>query len=198
MDYPTVEVPSLKVKFAHVLTLVDKAIELSLPLLIKKSWLSQTNTKITFLKWLHKHKIIELRTTEVPITKKVSIRSRSRKIEIALQLKALNNTIADIAKKFNVKSSTAQGYLKSLDRYDKTYLDILKIVLELMHISKDTPLQNFPVFPIRTQANKLKKHVGSSDYKRLEVIIKSNFWMKFTAGQNLGTFDLAILLPEKI
>ena len=198
MDYPTVEVPSLKVKFTQVLTLVDKAIKLGLPLQIRQSWLSQTNTKITFLKWLHKHEIIELRTIEEPIKKKVSVRSRSRKIEIALQLKALNSTIADIAKKFNVKSSTAKGYLKSLGKYDKTYLDILKMVLELRHINKDTPLQNFPVFPIRTQANQLKEHVGSSDYKRLEVITKSSIWMKFTAGQNLGTFDLAILLPEKI
>ena len=198
MDYTKVEVPSLKVKFTKVLTLVDKAIELGLPIQIKKSWLSQMNTKITFLKWLHKHNIIELRTSEEPLTRKVSIRSRSRKIEIALQLKALNSTIAEIAKKFKVKPSTAQGYLKSLGKYDKTYLDILKIVLELRHISQNTPLQNFPIFPIRTQVRQLKEYLGLSDYKKLETIIKSNIWMKFTAGQNLGTFDLAILLPEKI
>ncbi len=197
MKSNAIEISSLKIKFKDILNLVDNAIEQSKAIQIPKLVLSQRNNNIIFLKWLVKHKIIELISTEKIQPKKVSLRSRQRKIEISLQLKSLGCFVSEIAKRFNVKLVTAQSYLKSLGKYDKDYLEVLKITLAIKNITIYTSLNEFPLFPLRLNLERIRENLSLSNHKNLENIIENNKWLKFITGQNLGTYDLSILLPEK-
>ena len=197
MSVDVIEISSMKKRFQEILNLVDKAIEFHIPLQVPKRALNQKNNNIKFLKWLQKHKIIELKIKEKFKTKKKSIRSRKRKIEIALQLKSFGFTISDIAEKFNVKPNTVKGYFRTLGKYDRNYLGILKLILKIKGINKNLEIIDFLEFPIRIEMDRIKSNLSMLDYKNLEKIIKNNLWIKPVVGQKLGTMNLSILLPEK-
>lgn len=194
----TLEIHSSRIRFAELLNLVDKALDTGKDIKIKRSLLSQNNNTIQFLKWLEKHKIISLIPIGVEAPKKISIKSRKRKVEISLQLLALDIPIKEIAKSFNVKVATAQGYLKTLGTYNKDYLEILKLVLKMKNIVPDSELSSFPSFPIRTNITALKEELSQDQYGNLIIKVKEMKYIKSVTGQKLGTTDLSILLPEKL
>ena len=191
-----IEIASLKIKFQKLLNIVDNAIRYSKPIQIHKTFLKQKNNNVEFLKWLHKHKIVELLFSEKSPIKTVSIKSRKKKLELSLQLKALGASIKDIAERFNVKTATAQGYLKNLGQYDRDYLNVLKLILSLKQVTILTSLTSLPEFPIRIKTKKIKENISASDFKNLGIIAKKSKWIQFVTGQNLGTSDLSILLPK--
>ena len=194
----TLEIHSSRIRFAELLNLVDKAIDTGKDIKIKRSLLSQNNNTIQFLKWLEKHKIISLIPIGVEAPKKISIKSRKRKVEISLQLLALDIPIKEIAKSFNVKVATAQGYLNELGTYNKDYLEILRLVLKMKNIVPDSELSSFPLFPIRTNITALKEELSQNQYGKLIIKVKEMKYIKSVTGQKLGTTDLSILLPEKL
>jgi len=191
-----IEINSSRIKFEDLLSLVDKAINSGKDIQIKKSMISQSNNTIIFLKWLEKHKIISLVPIEIKTPEKISIRSRSRKVEIALQFHALQLPIKEIAKKFNVKLSTAQGYLKELPSITDHYLQALRFVLKFKNINLNTRLAEFPSFPIRTHLKDLREGLAQSEYDLLMRIAEQNKYIKNVTGQKLGTTDLFFLLPN--
>lgn len=191
-----IELFSSRIKFEDLLSLVDKAINTGKDIQITKSMVSQSNTTIRFLKWLEKHKIISLVPLEIKTPKKISVRSRKRKVEISLQLLALELPMKEVAKKFNVKLVTAQGYLRELASFSDQYLQALKLVLKLKKITFDTRLDEFPSFPIRINVNYLKEGLRQSEHQQLMDIVKQNKYIKNVTGQKLGTTDLSFLLPE--
>ncbi len=193
----TIKISSLKVKFKELLDIIDNAIEERKKIEIPNETLKQKNNIVLLIKWLQKHKIIDLITFEKKISRGVSIRSRSRKIEIALQLKALGTSLLDIAKIFKVKLTTVQGYLRETGKYDKDYLEVLKEILNVKGISINTSLIEFPIFPIREPLKNIKKRISSSDSHKLENIIKNNLLIKLITGLNLGTYDLSLQFPKK-
>lgn len=194
----TLEIHSSRIRFAELLNLVDKALDTGKDIKIKRSLLSQNNNTIQFLKWLEKHKIISLIPIGVETPKKISIKSRKRKVEISLQLLALDIPIKEIAKSFNVKVATAQGYLNELGTYNKDYLEILRLVLKMKNIVPDSELSSFPLFPIRTNITALKEELSQNQYGKLIIKVKEMKYIKSVTGQKLGTTDLSILLPEKL
>ena len=194
----TLEIHSSRIRFAELLNLVDKALDTGKDIKIKRSLLSQNNNTIQFLKWLEKHKIISLIPIGVEAPKKISIKSRKRKVEISLQLLALDIPIKEIAKSFNVKVATAQGYLKELGTYNKDYLEILKLVLKMKNIVPDSELSSFPSFPIRTNITALKEELSQDQYGNLIIKVKEMKYIKSVTCQKLVTTDLSILLPEKL
>ena len=194
----TLEIHSSRIRFAELLNLVDKALDTGKDIKIKRSLLSQNNNTIQFLKWLEKHKIISLIPIGVEASKKISIKSRKRKVEISLQLLALDIPTKEIAKRFNVKVATAQGYLNELGTYNKDYLEILRLVLKMKNIVPDSELSSFPLFPIRTNITALKEELSQDQYGNLIKKVKEMKYIKSVTGQKLGTTDLSILLPEKL
>lgn len=194
----TLEIHSSRIRFTELLNLVDKALDTGKDIKIKRSLLSQNNNTIQFLKWLEKHKIISLIPIGVEAPKKISIKSRKRKVEISLQLLALDIPIKEIAKSFNVKVATAQGYLNELGTYNKDYLEILRLVLKMKNIVPDSELSSFPLFPIRTNITALKEELSQNQYGKLIIKVKEMKYIKSVTGQKLGTTDLSILLPEKL
>lgn len=194
----TLEIHSSRIRFTELLNLVDKALDTGKDIKIKRSLLSQNNNTIQFLKWLEKHKIISLIPIGVEAPKKISIKSRKRKVEISLQLLALDIPIKEIAKSFNVKVATAQGYLNELGTYNKDYLEILRLVLKMKNIVPDSELSSFPLFPIRTNITALKEELSQNQYGKLIIKVKEMKYIKIVTGQKLGTTDLSILLPEKL
>ncbi len=194
----TLEIHSSRIRFAELLNLVDKALDTGKDIKIKRSLLSQNNNTIQFLKWLEKHKIISLIPIGVEAPKKISIKSRKRKVEISLQLLALDIPIKEIAKRFNVKVATAQGYLNELGTYNKDYLEILRLVLKMKNVVPDSELSSFPLFPIRTNVTALKEELSQDQYGNLIIKVKEMKYIKSVTGQKLGTTDLSILLPEKL
>lgn len=197
MDPSHLELISGRIKFQELLKLVDLAIKKNEPIQITKSLLNQKNNNILFLKWLQKNKIINLLITEKPQTKRHSLNSRQRKIEISLQLKALGIKIASIAKHFKVKNQTVQGYFRALRDYDKKYLNALNLILSLKKITENTQLSEFPIFPVRMSMEEIKKNVSAPDIKVLEEIMKESKWIKIVTGKNIGTSDISILFPRK-
>jgi len=130
MSIDVIQVSSLKIKFESLLDIIDNAIKKSKPIQIPKEVFNQKNNNIKLLKWLQRHKIIDILSLEKPIqVKKKSIRSRERKIEISLLLKALGVSNSDISKRFKVQRQTVQGYLKDIGKYNSTYLEILGAIL---------------------------------------------------------------------
>lgn len=194
----TLEIHSSRIRFAELLNLVDKALDTGKDIKIKRSLLSQYNNTIQFLKWLEKHKIISLIPIGVEASKKISIKSRKRKVEISLQLLALDIPTKEIAKRFNVKVATAQGYLNELGTYNKDYLEILRLVLKMKNIVPDSELSSFPLFPIRMNITALKEELSQDQYGNLIKKVKEMKYIKSVTGQKLGTTDLSILLPEKL
>ena len=192
----SIELYSSRIKFEDLLSLVDKAINTGKDILIKKNMVSQSNNTMRFLKWLEKHKIISLIPIEIKSPQKLSIKSRKRKVEIALQLVALDLPMKDIAEKFNVKVATAQGYLKELALFTDHYLQALKLVLRLKKINLNTRLTEFLSFPIRIHMNDLKRGLKHSEYDLLMNITRQNRYIKHVTGEKLGTTGLSILLPE--
>jgi len=191
-----IEISSSRIKFEQLLSLVDKAINSGRVIQIKKSLMSQSNNTIKFLRWLETHKIISLIPIEITIPRKISIRSRSRKIEIALQFHALELPIKEIAKKFNVKLSTAQGYFDELASITDHYLEALNLFLKLKKITLNTDLNKFPQFPIRINIKELENELKQSKYDQLMNLVEKNRYIKKVTGQKLGTIDLSILLPK--
>ncbi|KKM81026.1 hypothetical protein LCGC14_1333940 [marine sediment metagenome] len=196
MTLDIIRVASLKIKFENLLNIIDNAINKSKPIQISNSAYNQKNNNIKFLKWLHKHKIIRLFSDKKIEPKKQSIKSRKRKIEISLQLKALGTSISEIAKRFNVKLNTAGSYLKIFGKNNKSYIKALEIVLSTKGISTSTNLTDFPFFPIRISVIKIKENVNMAEFNILNKIAENNKWIKYVTGQDLGTKDLSILFPE--
>lgn len=194
----TLKIHSSRIRFVEILNLIDKAIDTGKVIQIKRSLLSQNNNTIQFLKWLEKHKIISLIPIGVEAPKKISIKSRKRKVEISLQLLALGIPIKEIAKKFNVKIATAQGYLNELGTYNKIYLEILRLVLKMKNLVPDSELSSFPSFPIRTNTTTLKEELSQNQYGKLIIRVKEMKYIKSITGRKLGTTDLSILLPKKL
>ncbi len=194
-----IELDSSRIKFEDLLSLVDKAIDMGKDIQIRKSMVSQNNTTMKFLKWVEKLKIISLVPIEIkPPPKKISIKSRKRKIEISLQLFALDVPMKEISRKFNVKIPTTQSYFKDLDNYTEDYLNILKLVLKMKKINLETNLVDFPSFPIRINMRSLKEELPKDEFVQLISISEHNKYIKKITGQKLGTTDLSILLPEKL
>ena len=197
MSLDSIEITSLQMKFQDLLTLIDNAINSGKSIRIYKSVLNQRNNNAKFILWVRKLNLIQLDIIERAFKRIDKITSRARKIEITLQLKALENSVSDIAKRFKVKTSTVQGYFKTLNKYNSDYLNVLALVLKLKGISNDTKLVDFPKFPIRQSINKTKSAISSSDFKNVEEVIKNNIWIKTVVGKNLGTSDISIKLPKK-
>jgi len=198
MSEEIIQVSSLRLKFESLLNLIDKAIEKSKPIQIPKTVYNQVNNNAKFLKWLQKHKIIELLTLEKPVTvKKKSIGSRERKKEISLLLKALRIPNSDIAKRFKVKAQTVQGYFKDIGKYNSTYLEILGAILNIEGVSKNANLTDFPSFPIRIKLTTVKEKLTSETLLSIYDLAKKNTLIRYVTGQKLGTKDLSILFPEK-
>ncbi len=195
----SIQLSSLKIKFEELLTLIDTSIEKSRPIQISENFLNQKNTNIKFLKWLHKHKIIELTYIKKPKTiKKRSIQSRERKIEISVQLKALGLTNTQIAQKFRVKSATVGGYFKAIKLGDNSYLNALKISLSILRIDSTIELNLFPIFPIRISYETIRKNLSQIELKNLETIVDMNPYIRKVTGRSLGTSDLSLELPLKV
>lgn len=193
----TIKISSLKIKFKEILDLVDDAIEERKKIEIPNETLKQKNNVVLLLKWLQKHKIIELNPVIVRKHKKLSIKSRHMKIQIALQLKILGSSMNEIAKIFGVKVTTAKGYLKELAEFDQKYSQILKLVLDIKGLTKNSPLNEFPIFPIRLNIEKIKGSLKSRECDKFKDYINANKWIKIITGKDLGTQDLSILLPKK-
>lgn len=192
------ELNSSRIKFGDLLDLVDKAINSGKSIQIKKSIITQDNNNMKFIKWLEKHRIISLIPVEIEAPKKISIKSRKRKVEISLQYLALDLPMKEIAKKFNVKLATAQGYLRELDTFTDDYMKILNLVLKMKDITLDTNINEFPSFPIRINMRYLKEELPQNELEQLILISDQNRYIKKITGQKLGTTDLSILLPEKL
>ncbi len=193
-----IELSSSKIKFEDLLSLVDKAIDTGIDIQIRRRIFSQNNTTMKFLKWVEKHKIISLFPIEIEAPpKRVSIRSRKRKIEIALQLVSLNVHMKEISRIFNVKIATAQSYFKDLENYTVDYLHILRLVLKMKEINSETNIADFPSFPIRINIKSLREELPKDEFEQLISISEHNKYLKRITGQKLGTTDLSILLPEK-
>ena len=196
MKRKSIDLSTLKIRFEELLTLIDVSIKESRSIQISKDFLNQKNTNIKFLKWLSKHKIIELIYVEPPrSSKKKSIRSRERKIEISLQLRASGISNAQIANKFQVKTATVDGYFKGLKLGDESYLKWLKITLSLLHINSNMKITEFPRFPIRISYDTIRKELTQNDLKDLETITKRNPYIRKVTGRSLGTTDLSVELP---
>ncbi|TKJ18912.1 MAG: hypothetical protein CEE43_16975 [Promethearchaeota archaeon Loki_b32] len=191
------ELNSSRIKFGDLLTLVDEAINSGKSIQIKRNMISQDNNNMKFIRWLEKHRIISLTPIGVEAPKKILIKSRSRKVEISLQLKALNLPIKEIAREFNVKVATAQGYLKEFDSITEDYIKILKFILDLKGITLDTNITEFPSFPIRVSIGILKGKLPQNEFEQVVSISEQNRYIKKITGQKLGTTDLSILLPKK-
>ncbi|MBN1215971.1 MAG: hypothetical protein JXA99_11100 [Candidatus Lokiarchaeota archaeon] len=196
MNSNFIEIKSLKKPFIDFLKIIDKAIKDNIPIKISNTLIKQKSNNAKLLNWLYNHKLIELIPIENKIKNKSNINSRARKIEISLQLKALRVNISDIAKRFNVKPSTVQGYFKSLKKYNNDYLKVLELVLNFKGISPNAKLTDFPEFPIIEDLDLLKKSLSPSDYNYFNKIINNNNWIKTIVGQNLGTYNVSILLPK--
>lgn len=194
----TLELNSSRIKFGDLLDLVDRAINTGKSIQIKKSIISQNNNNMKFIKWLEKHRIISLNPIEIEVPKKLTIRSRDRKVEISLQYLALDLPLKEIAKKFNVKLATAQGYLKELGKITDDYMKILNLVLNMKNITLDTNINDFPPFPIRINMRFLKEKLPQNELKQVLLISDNNKYIKKITGQKLGTTDLSILLPKKL
>jgi len=194
----TLEIHSSRIKFVELLNLIDEALDTGKDIQIKRSLLLQNNNTIQFLKWLERHKIISLIPIGVEAPKKISIKSRRKKVEISLQLLALDIPIKEIAKRFNVKVATAQGYLNELGTYNKDYLVILRLILKVKNIVPDSELSSFPSFPIRTSTTTLKEELSQDQYGKMIKKVKDMKYIKSITGQKLGTTDLSILLPKKL
>jgi len=193
----TIKISSLKIKFKDILDLVDDAIEDRKKIEIPNEILKQNNNIIVLLKWLQKHKIIDLNPVMVRQSKNLSIKSRHLKIQIALQLKVLGSSMNEIANIFGVKSTTAEGYLKESSKFDQNYSQILKLVLEMKGLTKKSPVNEFPIFPIRLNIEKIKDSLKSTEYDKFNADIKGCKWIKIITGKDLGTQDLSILYPKK-
>jgi len=194
----SIEIKSLRISFGDFIKIIDKAIENNKSVKIPTDLINQKNNNAKFLRWLKKHKLIELITIEKkPKSKKSNIHSRSRKIEIALQLKALELNISDIAKKFNITPSTVQGYFKTLEKYNSDYLKILNLLLKLKGISANTKLIEFPEFPINEKISLINDLLSPSDFKYFQKIMNNNIWIKKVVGQDLGYYDISLILPKK-
>ncbi len=192
----TLEINSSRIKFGDLLNLVDKAIDTGKSIQIRKSLMLQSNSTIRFLKWIEKHKIISLIPIGTEAPKKISIKSRKRKIEISIQLLALDVSIVEIAERFNVKVPTAQGYFKELGTYTDYYRKVLGLVLRMKKFTPDSDISSFPSFPIRITLSILKERLSQNEYDHMVTIGKQNRYIKIVTGQKLGTSDLSILLPE--
>ena len=192
----SLEINSSRIKFEDLLSLVDKAINSGAGILIRKSMMSQNNTTMKFLKWLEKHRIISLLPTEIRPPKSISIRSRTRKVEVTLQFRALELPMKEIASKFSVKLATAQGYLKELVPVTDQYLQALKLILKLKNITLNTKLEDFPSFPIRIYIKDLEVLLTPSDYDKLMKVAEQDRYIRKVTSQKLGTSDLSILLPK--
>jgi hypothetical protein len=193
----TIKISSLKIKFKEILDLVDKAIEERKKIEIPNKILKQNNNVILLFKWLQKHKIIDLNLVVTQENKKLIIKSRYIKIQIALQLKILESSMNEIAQIFGVKSTTAEGYLKEIANFNQEYSQILKLVLDIKELTKKSPLNEFPIFPIRLNIEIIKDSLKSSEYDKFKDDIKANKWIKIITGKDLGTQDLSILFPKK-
>lgn len=193
----TVKIVSLRIKFIDILNLIDGAIKEGKKIEISNNALRGKSNVSVFLKWLQKHKIIDIAISVDKTQKKVPIRSRNRKIQIALQLIALGSTLRDISEKFKVKVTTVQGYLKELAKFNDKYLKILNFVLNIKDITLNTSLEEFPIFPIRISFNKLKLNLNPLEFNELKLELERNKWIKLITGQNLGTQDISIILPKK-
>ncbi|MFW9969460.1 MAG: hypothetical protein ACFFDF_04610 [Candidatus Odinarchaeota archaeon] len=190
-----IEIKSSRIKFEDLLLLIDKAINSGEGIHIKRSMLGQHNTTITFLKWAEKHKIVSLIPIEIQTPKTKSVRSRMRKIEISLQLLALDLSLNGIAKKFNVRLNTAQGYLKNANLISDQYLQVLRTILKLKGINLNTKLHDYPSFPIMIPMKDLKENLKQNEYDELQKIVDDNKYIKKVTGQKLGTINLSVLLP---
>jgi len=193
----TIKISSLKIKFKDILDLVDEAIEERKKIEIPNETLKQKNNAILLLKWLQKHKIIDLKPVIARADKKLSIKSRYIKIQIALQLKILGSSMNEIAKIFRVKLTTAKGYLKELADFDQRYSQILKLVLDIKGLTKNSHLNEFPIFPIRLTIKKIRDSLKSTEFDKLKAYINANKYIKIITGKDLGTQDLSILFPKK-
>ncbi|MFW9879288.1 MAG: hypothetical protein ACFFG0_39930 [Candidatus Thorarchaeota archaeon] len=197
MSKRKIELNSSRIKFESILDLVDKAIDTGNQIHIPKNVISQKNNNMKLIRWLEKHKIISVSTIEKEIPKKISIRSRNRRIEISFQLYALNVPLNDIAKRFGVKLDTTKGYLKELNNYTNYYLKLLSIVLNIKKITPETDIANFPSFPIRLSLKILQEKLTLSEYEKLQENLMRDRNIKRITGQALGTFNLSLLLPKK-
>lgn len=196
MSKDVIKVSSLKIKFDSLLDLIDNAIKKSRPIQIPRTVINQVNNNTKFLKWLQRHKIVELLTLERPLTiKKKSISSRKRKKEISLLLKALRITNSDIAKRFKVKVQTVQSYFKDIGKYNSIYLEILGDILKIVGVSKNTNLTDFPSFPIRIKLTTVKEKLPSETLEKIINLTQKNKLIRYVTGQKLGTKDLSILFP---
>lgn len=189
-------VESLKMPFQELLNLVDTVLKNDATIKISNKLINQKLNNGLFLKWLKKHNFITFNIEEkVRKRKKKSIRSRQRKIEVSLQLKALGFNISEISSLFKVSSKTVQGYLKALNQYDHDYLRVLELGLAINKITKTSSLDDFLEFPIRIEYKEFKNRVSSRDFSFIEDIIKKSKWLQVTAGQTLGTSNISILFP---
>lgn len=193
-----IEISSSNMKFPSLLNLIDKAIFQHKKITISKNLYDRNVNNSIFLKWLDKHKIVELDIKEAKKPMKSSkISSKKRKIEISLMLKSLGASIKEVADIFGVTEPTAKGYLKSLDEIDKTYMKILNIALKIKGISIVTVLTEFPEFPVSVNEEKFMEKLSESDYNKLEDYVHSQKLIQYVTGKNLGTRDLSIIFPEK-
>ena len=182
-----IKISSIKISFKDLLGKIDRAIEERKDIEIPNEFLKKKNNLIILLQWLQKHKIVNINPMIKKEPTKFSIKSRYVKIQIALQLKILGNSIEEIAKKFGVKKVTVEGYLKEISYFNREYAQILKQALEINGLTKDSPLSQFHLFPIRMEVNSI------INLKESEI---NNKWIKLITGKNLGSQELSILLPK--
>jgi len=186
-------------KFPDLLYFIDNAIKEHQTIRVPRSALTKSSNTAAFLKWLQKHRIVEIVTTEKRTAvkkKKTGGLSRQRKMEITLLLLALDVPKESIAQRFKVKKTTVQGYMKAIGRYDLDYLRILKQVLQTKGIKAQADAKVFPDFPIRISSDLLKKTLTTSEFEKLSSGVEKSRLLKFVVGLNLGTQDLAILFPK--
>ena len=197
MDSNVIKITTLKKSFKEIVEIIDDAINQGRRIQIDKSLMKQNNNNALFLNWLQKHKLIDLIEIEKQKPLKVSISSRKRKIEIALQLKAIGIPVNEIAGILKVKKPTVEGYFKELGEVNNDYLKVLKIILSMKSITDVTSLKEFLQFPITIYLEQRSNQLGSIEYKDLKEYATQSKWIKFVTGQNLGSLNLLIQCPHK-
>ena len=192
-----IEVKNLRISLSDLLKIIDKVIQDRKGIKLPERFKTQKNNNITLLRWLAKQEVFELEyILDTKSVKLPSTRSRRRKIEIALQLRILDQDFNHIGRLFNIKEATAKGYLKGFTGLNDMFGDILRIALDSRGIDIKTPLDEFLTFPIHVEYNKVKRDFeGKNNSNSLKKYIEDNKYLTLVTGRSLGSFDLVISLP---
>jgi len=192
-----IELKNLKISLKDLLKIVDKVIQERKGIKLPERFKKQGNNNITLLRWLAKQEVFELEyILDTKTVKPSTLRSRKRKIEIALQLRNLGQDFRYIGNLFNVKEATAKGYLKGISGLDGMFGDIMRFTLDSYGITLKTSLEEFLTFPIFIQYKKVEQEfAGKVNIDSLKKYIEDNKHLTLVTSKSLGSFDLVISVP---